>query len=217
MAAFIPARTRPSTNRCCQGARRQTQGRQRPTMVPGSPTPVWPYRHGGVQRHHSGGCQDQIGVLREQNTPSAAADLLAPAGDGAHRGGHARQYQSRLQYLEAWIRRQRLRAHLRTGWKMPPPPRSPAPPSGGGSATVRPSQRSGGDQGAVPPDAGRGAGGGQRRSGRDALAGRVVSPRRTRLMDGSPADTLIDFLTLPGYERLWTGPVTAPITKSMET
>ena len=85
---------------------------------------------------------------------------------------------------------------------MPPPPRSPAPPSGSGSATADPlngqavtkalfRQMLAEEQEVVRGEVGEPAG------------NRAVSPKANALMDEiTCADTLIDFLTLPGYERL---------------
>ncbi|MCV5682141.1 malate synthase A, partial [Escherichia coli] len=49
------------------------------------------------------GAKNQIGVLREQDAPITAADLLAPCEGERTEAGMRTNIRVALQYLEAWI------------------------------------------------------------------------------------------------------------------
>ena len=147
------------------------------------------------------GAQNQIGVLREQDAPITAADLLAPEGDRTEAGMRT-NIRVALQYLEAWINgngcvpiyglmedaataeisRTSIWRWIRHGKTL-----------SNGQAVTKALFR---QMLAEEQEVVRGEVGEARwQSGRFAEA--------SALMDEiTCADTLIDFLTLPGYERL---------------
>ena len=148
------------------------------------------------------GAQNQIGVLREQDAPITAADLLAPVRGDRTEAGMRTNIRVALQYLEAWINgngcvpiyglmedaataeisRTSIWQWIRHGKTL-----------SNGQAVTKALFR---QMLAEEQEVVRGEVGEARwQSGRFAEA--------NALMDEiTCADTLIDFLTLPGYERL---------------
>ncbi len=101
-----------------------------------------------------GSRKNQLEVLREQDAPITADQLLAPCDGERTEEGMRANIRVAVQYIEAWISGNGC-VPIYGRWKMRRRLKFPVPRSGSGSIIKNVEQWQTGDQSLVPPDAGR--------------------------------------------------------------